>query len=539
MSDDGTAGGHSDVEDEREERERRLAALRGLAQQEPAPAETATPAASGTARASGAPMRRSRMRHPFWRQPRVWALAVSALAVVIIGAIVLQVFGGIAGRAQTKRAPTPGVAIPALDMLHCESDVAWAPDSRRVALVGYQQTCPQFDPQQYYYFPGYLGVYDTQTGKSLAQINIDKPIQQALHLGAPIGATPANIIPQGTTDAQGIQYRSVAWSPNGKRLAITFFVDDLSSATRRSLYGMLLISPDGSSPRVLSQTLGPNGYQFDHVWDLTTGTILPAPDTLQLQPGATFFSAGLGAPAQGWTWSTDGVLVPQQPLLPVWLQNQPMPPIAPVGNPDGGASFSVWQPGQLSFQYPSDATGQPNTAVPGVPLFQTAFVAWSPDGRYLLDAGLSSVVNTPAGMPAASPQTLATLKLDNAVALPVRDAAMALALKRMAQESASHALNQTQGSGTVAWSPDGKLLAEVTGMKTPQQDQDYATVTISIVSCATGKTLATLTAHAAVNQTGIGDNEYMRWSPDGKRLFYFSDSLGSLTTWGPGLLPQG
>ncbi|HEY8324805.1 MAG TPA: hypothetical protein VIG77_09970, partial [Ktedonobacterales bacterium] len=220
MSDDGTAGGHSDVEDEREERERRLAALRGLAQQEPAPAETATPAASGTARASGAPMRRSRMRHPFWRQPRVWALAVSALAVVIIGAIVLQVFGGIAGRAQTKRAPTPGVAIPALDMLHCESDVAWAPDSRRVALVGYQQTCPNLDRQQYNYFPGYLGIYDTQTGKSLAQINIDKPIQQALHLGAPIGATPANIIPQGTTDAQGIQYRSVAWSPNGKRLAI-------------------------------------------------------------------------------------------------------------------------------------------------------------------------------------------------------------------------------------------------------------------------------------------------------------------------------
>ncbi|MGH2501714.1 MAG: hypothetical protein ACRDID_04270, partial [Ktedonobacterales bacterium] len=490
--------------------------------------------------ASGASIHhRSRARRPFWRQPRVWTLAVSALAVVIVGAVALQVFSGIAGRAQTKRPPTPGVAIPALDTLHCESDVAWAPDSRRVALIGYQQTCPQFDPQQYNYFPGYLGVYDSQTGKSLAQVNIDKPIQQALHLGAPIGATPANMIPQGTTDAQGIQYRSVAWSPDGKHLAITFFVDDLSSATRRSLYGVLLINPDGSSPRVLAQTLGPHDYVFDPVWDLTTGTILPAPATAQPQPGATFYSAGLGAPAQGWTWAANGVLVPQQPLLPVWLQNQPMPPIAPVGNPDGGASFSVWQPGQLSIMYPLDATGQANTSVPGVPLFQTAFVAWSPDGRYLLDVALSSVVNTPAGMPTPSPQTLATLKLDNRAALPVRDAAMASALKRLAQESASHALNQPQGSGTVAWSPDGKLLAEVTGTSAPQQDQDYATVTISIVSCENGKTLATLTAHAAVNQTGIGGNEYMRWSPDGKRLYYFSDQLGSLTTWGPGLLPQG
>ena len=58
------------------------------------------------------------------------------------------------------------------------------------------------------------------------------------------------------------------------------------------------------------------------------------------------------------------------------------------------------------------------------------------------------------------------------------------------------------------------------------------------MSCATGKTMAQLTAHAAVNQTGVGGNEYMAWSPDGTRLFYFTDALGSLTTWGPGLLPR-
>jgi WD40 repeat protein len=230
------------------------------------------------------------------------------------------------------------------------------------------------------------------------------------------------------------------------------------------------------------------------------------------------------------------VLVPQQPLLPVWLKNQPMPPIAPVGNPDGGASFSAWQPGQLSVQYPPDATGQPNTAIPGVPLFQTAFIVWSPDGRYLLDAAYSSVVDTPAGMPAASPQTRITLKLNDGGALPVRDAALVAIMKLSSAQPSSR---NDRGAVSLAWSPDGKLLAEVTGYRVPQQDQDYATVTISILSCATGKTVATLTAHAAVNQTGIGDNEYMRWSPDGKRLFYFSDSLGSLTTWGSGLLPQG
>src|SRR6185437_15357098 len=155
-----------------------LAALRGLAQQESAPAEPAPPAAARSApsatRASRAPaVRHGRARHPFWRQPRMWALATAvlattALAVVIIGAVVLQAFGGALGRSQAKRAPTPGGAIPALDALHCESSVAWVPDSRRVALVGYQQTCPELDRQQYSYFPGYLAVYDTQTGKSLA-----------------------------------------------------------------------------------------------------------------------------------------------------------------------------------------------------------------------------------------------------------------------------------------------------------------------------------------------------------------------------------
>lgn len=545
MSGDGAAGGPTnppEAQTPMDERERRLAALRGLAQQEPAPAQPAAPAAASAApsvtRTSRAPaVRRGRVDRPLWRQPRVWALATAALAVVIIGAVVVQVFGGLPGHPQVKRAPTPGIAIPALDELHCESSVAWAPDSRRVALVGYQQTCPELSRLAYSYFPGYLAIYDTQTGKSLAQINIDKPIQQALHLGAPVNATPINSIPQGTTDAQGIQYRDVAWSANGKRLAITFFLPDLSTTTNRNFYGVLLINPDGSSPRVLTQPVGsaiPQESPEALVWDLTTGAVLPAPVGSASQPDATFYSAGLGGPAQSWTWAGNGALVPQNPLLPLG-DDVPPSPLAPIGNPSGGASFSIWQPGQIRYDFPPGATGQPDESVPGVPTFQNDFIAWSPDGRYLIDAAQLSVLLTPKGMPAPSVQTLEKLQLDNAVGLPVRDPAMQAVMKALAHPKA----NRGQASGTVAWSPDGKLLAVVAGESMPQQDEDYAIVTINILNCATGKTLATLKAHAAVNQTGIGGNEYMAWSPDSKHLFYFTDQLGSLTTWGPGLLPQG
>jgi sugar lactone lactonase YvrE len=229
--------------------------------------------------------------------------------------------------------------------------------------------------------------------------------------------------------------------------------------------------------------------------------------------------------------------VPRNPLLPL-ADHVPPSPLAPIGNPIGGASFSIWQPGQINYLFPANATGQQDFKVPGVPVFQNNFVAWSPDGRYLLDAAQSSVLITPSGVQGPSFETLQKFQLDSALGLPVRDAAMQAVMEAMAHPSAQRGGN-TGSTGTIAWSPDGKLMAMVATTSAPQGDQDYATTTISILSCATGKTLATLKAHAAVNQTGIGGNEYLAWSPDGKRLFYFTDQLGSLTTWGPGLLPQG
>lgn len=530
MSGDGAGGEQQDSTDERE---RRLAALRGLAHGGPAAAEPRPTHATQATRV--APVAGRASRSPRWRKPVAIVVALVALVAVVVGLIATH---ALPGSTASTHGATPGPIVPALNLLQCESAVAWAPDNRLVALVGYQRDCPQFGSEQYNYWPGYLAIYDTTTGKSVAQINLDLPIQQALHLTAPVDVTPANIIPQGSVGSQAIQYGRLAWAPDGKRLAITFYVSELTSASRRNVTGILLIGADGSAPRVLATPLSASGAQADpreEVWDLARGAPLPVNASAPI--GQAFFTAGLGAAALSYHWGANGALIPSQPL-PLVGQTPPTPATETVGNPAGGAQFSIWQPGQVNVIYPPGANGQAGTSTPGIPVFQTAFLAWSPDGRYLLDTSLTGVLAAPSGVTPPSAQTLTRLNFANAPALPVRDAALLNVIKLQGGSATTQQFGETSN---VAWSPDGKLLAAVTGYSAKDNDPDYAQVTITLYNCATGKRLAAVVAHAAVNQTGYGNlfvNVFVSWSPDGKRLLYFNPQLGSLTTWGPGVIPQ-
>ena len=523
-----------------DERELRLQALRALARQQStvgqaassAPAEPRTP--SPVAQPLDAP-------HPgvgntVERRPAraLVALSLALLVVVVVAGVVGYRILGAQSRAAATSITASAPIVPTLDAIHCEADVAWAPDGQRVALLGHQRNCPNTEPTMYANWPGEVNIYDTATGKLVASVNLDTPIQQALHLGALVNVTPDPYVGQAGGATQAIQYQPLAWSPDGKRLAITFQFADVTHATPSEVTGVEVINADGSSPQVFAQPPAQT-YTAYEIWDLQTGDELPLANA---SATPQFFSAGQGVAALSYRWGAGGALTASQPLPTIGQAPSVTPPTTapgPIGNPAGGANFTIWQAGTLYLVYPPNAAGQPDTTVTPAPVYDTQFVAWSPDSRYLLDVSLEAALTGNTGLTPPSAQTLQTLNLTAAPALAPRDAALRQLLATLNAESAT----QNYALGALAWSPDGKLLAAVTSASGRAVSADRATVTISVMDCATGKTLKTLVAHAAVNNTGSDFDSFVRWSPDGKRLLYFSDILGSLTTWGPGQVPQG
>ncbi len=520
---------------EADDRERRLGALRALASQQSAVGQAA----------SSAPAERG-AQSPVSPRPdprRVVRRPTRALTALSLALVVVVVVAGVVGyrilSAHSQAAPSITAAapiVPSLDAIHCESDVAWSPDGRSVALLGHLRNCPNTDSTTYANWPGEVNIYDTTTGKLVISVNLDTAIQRTLHLGALVSVTPDPYSAQAGGATQVIQYQRLAWSPDGKRLAITFQYEDVTHATPSTVTGVEIINADGSSPQVVARATPGQGYAGQDIWNLATGAELPLANPTA---APEFVSAGQGVAALSYRWGSDGALTASQPLpttgATLAASAAPAAALGPIGNPAGGANFTIWQAGQLYLVFPSDAAGQSNTTVPGAPVYYTEFVAWSPDGRYLLDASLEATLVGGTGLTPPSTQTLQALNLTTSPALAPRDAA----LRHLLTDLTAASDTQVYALGTLAWSPSGNLLAAVTRASGRNVSSDSATVTVTVMDCATGRVLKTLVAHAAINNTGSYFNSFLRWSPDGKRLLYFSDVLGSLTTWGPGQVPQG
>jgi WD40 repeat protein len=179
------------------------------------------------------------------------------------------------------------------------------------------------------------------------------------------------------------------------------------------------------------------------------------------------------------------------------------PAPGPVGNPDGGSSFTIWQPGLAII------ISRAHT--PSIYIWKTNVTAWSPDGNYLVEGiGLKAVIEQ-SGHPFPDPVLLAALHLEHTPLLPVHDTAL---------------LRATFGSLAIAWRPDGRILAATN-----------FTGSVDLFDCATGQKLGTL--FTPMNHTPIsGSPALLRWSPDGTRLLLSSAQWGIVNVWGPGQLPQ-
>lgn len=515
------------------ERERRLRALRDLA------AEHSGAPVMGSG-ATDVPTPPRELPVPPAPRPPVPARRTRGRLVVvsILVLVVIVVAAGLAAHALTqptiKRTAT-GVStvhlVPGEDQLGCPVDVAWSPDGSRVAVLGYVHDCPDSGGDGSPYKPGLVNIYDVAHGTLVSRFQPDTAI---LKQGAGITLTPTALPSANYVGAAFVQYDSILWSPDGKTLAIPFTVRLDPAFTRQpatvvdrlppssnapTIAGVLLTAPSGTTQHLVTAPYTPSDGRIE--WDLAAGKLVNP--SLMLPP------------ALAYTWNSDGALTPDMPLTPSALQAATP---GAIGNPSGGTSFSLWQPGDASPAYTQGS--QRLVAVSDVYLWYANFAAWSPDQRYLITSGYAGGRVALPDHPAPDPQALAAARATQAPLLPPRGPAM----RRLYDEMGPQPDGTYAPAQHLAWRPDGKVLAAEAEVfyDTNQQVGQVTDTAVVLYDTATGKKLTTLTPRADLQyQSGnyfTGAFLWMRWSPDGSHLLLMDGYLGTLTIWGPSTLPK-
>ena len=386
------------------------------------------------------------------------------------------------------------VGFPREDGFACVNNVAWSPDSKYIAFIGYQKDCAQGNQM---YERGLVAVYDALSAKLVRQLSPDEAILQAFHKQFPA-----------THDALVINYASILWSPDGKNLALTFNLGFPLLAGPGKFFGVMLI-PDGSgNAQVLLHFQKVSSLPVE--WDLQRHKAINNSPISSLQP---FVSAGTAiSPIFTYRWGTNGALIPslfRRYRLVILRSQLDESQFGSVGDPDGGRSFTIWQPGMSTL---NTQNGGRSTDVPGIYTWNTLFVAWSPDGRYLLDGFFLEGRLQLLDQPLPSRQTLADLHLQQLPVLKVRD---------MALQHLLLTLSASSSNVLVSWHPDGFVLAAY----------NYQIGDLDLFSCMTGYEIASLLLPSPFANFVLGGTTIMRWSPDGSRLLLFDPQLGMTLIW--------
>lgn len=513
---------------------RRQEALRQLAQAQ----SGAEPGAASTVVANPP----SSLTHKRWRfrAALVWLLA---LVVVLVGAGAFVALHNRGSSPATQSAPTRTLRIELQpNDLECPHDASWSPRATLVAIVGYVGKCPSRADYQYEgdtlytlayagpvdHAPGIVDIYDTSTGRLVAQLHPDDAIRSNIRLPQSIlNILPPKISPE---DVLGFNYTHILWSPDGQRLAVTFDVYvPTAPATHpftvdpgSTYQGVLLADALGHPLRVLMQPID-REHPTATEWDLSTGQAAASP--LTASAGSPFATV---PPALGYHWTADGTLALDQPLSATGNTATPGAHGA-IGRPDGGQSFSIWQPGELAATIlpPPGVFNTPPLA--GAYTWSVDIAAWSPDGRYLIERMDLRCLLSAAGIQPPPPHALQPYGWEAAPQLPVRDAGMAQAAQ-IASTSSFVPDFFVQGV-LVAWRPDGHVVAV---------DAQTAQHGVYLYDTASGKQLAYLKPGPGRRIGGgyvEGEPNLLRWSPDGRRLLLLDMTLGTITIWGSAQLP--
>jgi WD40 repeat protein len=328
-----------------------------------------------------------------------------------------------------------------------------------------------------------------------------------------------------------LDYTHVLWSPDGQQITLTFDIMKFSATTNISVpaySGLVLVDADGTHERA---ALLPETTRQNTALQWTISRV-GSPGGAAKQSVGDFITL---PPALTYSWNAAGQLAAGAAL------SASPAAAAPAGDPDGGSSFTIWQPGQIGF-YTKDysSNGSPAPINPGIYTLQTAFAAWSPDGRYLIDSvSLFGIVH-PAGEPTPTAAGVhALLGTDTIPTLPIRDRALQHAL--VAMNSGGNGGGQDGiDLDEIAWSPSGHVLA---AFPDPAVDDHpgVSSAPVTLYNSASGKPMETLRPYSsatAVSENSDSNLSTVYWSPDGTHLLVYSDQQQTITIWGSITPPQ-
>ncbi|HEY7974664.1 MAG TPA: hypothetical protein VID72_04925 [Ktedonobacterales bacterium] len=442
------------------------------------------------------------------RPPRRSPLWVSVISVALI------IVAVVASLAATQRLTIGMFGAPALDALSSPltiptettvglihpQDAAFSPDGSRIAVIGAFAPCYQLITGLARCGHG-LAIYDRRSG-DLVQVSPIEPL---------LGVTTPDDSPRPTHGTDGyVHLRALGWSPDSTWFAMVYTVFNTANPTSPDDMldsGLLLINPQSGATQIIR---GDSGY-FGSLNGATTA--LPV---WHIKSGVETIGYAT-APGIIFAWGANGLPFPTQGVRGS-LDELPANAGAryPVGEPDGSAPFTIWQPGVV--------IGPGSAGVGGArSVFVTSFASWSADGANatIVTEGVTlptpvralATVSAPSGTP--GPAIAEPLNLP---ATPARDVALA-----HVQEAVG-----AYGWAAVAWNPAGTALASVTCFARQGQ-------TLELRDTASGAVTGSSALTLGPNDPGCRDasaaNLSLVWSPDGATLLTVDRAASTLTLW--------
>lgn len=480
---------------------------------------------------SGSPAPRGSLRPGKYRSRRRSLRRIIALVGLVCAVLLAAIAAYYAHNRVlvSLQVPSALTLTPQENGLDCLQAAAWSPHAEGLAVLGFDQGCSMANSLQFTPYPthGVLDVYDTTTGTLRSQYQLGKLIIPHLHVSIPTAVS--TYLSQQHDDpalAYTVIYSGISWSPDGDRIAIPFDVQVYTGPPIQppdggllnwpgsvgAIAGLFVITSSGGTQVLPDQP----GVAVTRTWDLATGQHVS--DLIAIPTQGSVPTTPLPV---AYRWTAGDVLVPVPPAAGM------APEATPIGTPDGGSAFTIWQSGQIATVL--SGNGPFPSLVPGVVTWSPTFTVWSPDGRYVMDSYSVGAAFLLADATSAAAATYAPF------AVPIRDAALRTLVSKL-DTSASG--GPQQQSAALAWRPDGRLLA-ARSTTTTGADTDPKTREVTLYDCRTGRQVATLTPGAGAAHGG--DSWYttvLEWSPDGSRLLYADPLLKTITIWGPSVLPH-
>ncbi len=355
----------------------------------------------------------------FFPRPRPWQL-VALVIILLLATYTSYTLYFAHPKAPPVAAPLarqPGLN-PGAEGMTIAASATWSPANTAFAILGQDNRDDNL-----------ILIYDAPLPTHALVIRPDRVITAAFDHAFPLAVHPDD--PGTSITSSRVVIEQTLWTVDSQTLLAPFAIvqytqqEDPTPAITIEAAGIAIYPLGGgqlAAPRILLAAVG--GTQAGPIeWDLQN-------NTLMLQPPATAGSSPALALATSYQWGTRGQLL----AIPAATAGLSAPDAAvAIGQPDGGAEFSIWQPGYLI---------QSNT--PPMPLWHTIIAALSPDSRYLAVLLFSSSLVTRQVLVALPPTRTSS---GDPSELPSHDPAQTAAW--------------ASGSPLVslAWSPDGVYLA--------------------------------------------------------------------------------